>query len=274
VTRTSLDDAWWASLMMVIQRIPHAWKRDEVALRRFVEAVIWILRTGAPWRDLPETLGYWPSVYHRWRRWCVRGWCELIFEQLRPALPADGLVLADSTTCKAHRAAAGAAHSTAAAEALGKSRGGIGSKIHACTDGLGRILRLIDSPAQHADLRYARALMADIPATDAALDRGYVSVKLRVDLAAQGCTVHMPPKKGMLHPPPWNKTIYAHAIASRTCSLALKTRPGSRSAATKRGAVAWASLTWPPPSSTCASLSSVTQPSTTVALFASMSTCR
>jgi transposase len=74
MTRTSLNDAQWASLMLVIQRIPHAWKRDEAALRRFVEAVLWILRTGAPWRDLPETFGKWPSVYHRWRRWCVRGW--------------------------------------------------------------------------------------------------------------------------------------------------------------------------------------------------------
>ena len=86
-------------------------------------------------------------MYHRWRRWCLRGWCELIFEHLRPAVPADGLVLADSTTCKAHRAAAGAAHSTAQAEALGKSRGGIGAKIHACTDGHGRILRFDRQPS-------------------------------------------------------------------------------------------------------------------------------
>src|SRR3954454_23596772 len=117
MTRTSLDDAQWTSLI-------------EAALRRCIEAVLWILRTGAPWRDLPETLGHWPSVYHRWRRWCVRGWCNLIFEHLRPMVPADGLVLADSTTCKAHRSASGAAHSSAEAESLGRSRGGICSKIH------------------------------------------------------------------------------------------------------------------------------------------------
>ena len=48
MTRTSLDDAQWTSLMLVIQQIPHAWKRDEAAVRRFIEAVLWILRTGAP----------------------------------------------------------------------------------------------------------------------------------------------------------------------------------------------------------------------------------
>ncbi len=244
MTRTSLDDAQWASLMLVIQRIPNAWKRDEVALRRLIEAVLWILRTGAPWRDLPDTLGQWPSVYHRWRRWCVRSWCALIFEHLRPALPADGLVLADSTTCKAHRAAAGAAHSTSEAESLGKSRGGIGSKLHACTDGFGRILRLIDSPGHHSDLRYARALMADIPATDAALDRGYVSEKLRVDLAALGCTVHTPPKKGMLNPPPWDKAIYArrHHVENMFSRLKDSARIALRRDKTRRSWMGFAYL--------------------------------
>jgi hypothetical protein len=87
-----------------------------------------------------------------------------------------------------------------------------------CTDGLGRILRLIDSPGQPSGLRYARALIADIPATNAALDRGYISAKLHADLAAQGCTVHTPPKKGMLNPPPWDKAIYARRLMSRTSS--------------------------------------------------------
>ncbi len=187
MTRTSLDDAQWVSLMLVMQQIPLAWKRDGAALRRFVEAALWICRTGAPWRDLPQTLGQWSSVYHRWRRWCLRGWWELVFEALRPSLPAGGLLLLDSTTCKAQRAASGAAGSTAAAEALGRSRGGLCSKLHACADGAGRVLRLIASPGHHADLRYATALASDIPACDAALDRGYVSATLRADFAANGC---------------------------------------------------------------------------------------
>ncbi len=244
MTRTCLDDAQWMSLRLVIEQIPHAWKRDEVALRRFVEAVLWILRTGAPWRDLPDDLGHWPSVYHRFRRWSLRGWWELIFEHLRPALPADGLVLADSTTCKAHRSASGAAHSTAEAESLGRSRGGICSKIHASTDGLGRILRLIDSPGNHSDLRYAKPLMADIPAKDAALDRGYVSTKLRADLAAQGCTVHTPPKKGMLNPPPWDKAIYArrHHIENVFSRLKDQVRIALRRDKTRRSWMGFAYL--------------------------------
>jgi transposase len=209
MTRTSLDDARWASLMLAIQQVPRAWKRDEAALRRFVEAVLWLNRTGAPWRDLPSDLGHWPSIYHRFRRWCVRGWWDLLFEHLRPALPADGLILLDSTTCKARRAASGAAHSTAEAECLGRSRGGIGSKLHACADGAGRILRLIPSPGHHSDLRHAAALASAIPARNAALDRGDVSARLRAAFAADGCAVHSPPKRGMTNPPEWDRLLYA-----------------------------------------------------------------
>lgn len=219
--RVRLDDAQWVSLMLVVQQIPLAWKRDEGALRRFVEAALWIGRTGAPWRDLPEALGLWSSVYHRWRRWCLRGWWELIFEALRPGLPVDGLLLLDSTTCKAHRAASGAADSTPSAAALGRSRGGLCSKLHACADGAGRVLRLIASPGQHADLRYARALASGIPACDAALDRGYVSTALRAAFAAEGCTVHTPPKRGMVDPPAWDPKLYArrHRIENLFSSL-------------------------------------------------------
>lgn len=221
MTRTSLDDAQWASLMLVMQQIPRAWKRDERALRRFVEAALWIGRTGAPWRDLPDVLGCWASAYHRWRRWCVRGWWELVFEALRPNLPADGLLLLDSTTCKAHRTASGAARSTAAAEALGRSRGGLCSKLHVCADGAGRILRLIASPGQHSDLRHAAALASGIPACDAALDRGYVSAKLRATFAADGCAVHTPPKRGMVDPPAWNPALYArrHHVENLFCRM-------------------------------------------------------
>lgn len=48
MTRTWLDDAQWTSLRLTMQQIPRAWKRDEAALRRFIEAVLWIGRTGTP----------------------------------------------------------------------------------------------------------------------------------------------------------------------------------------------------------------------------------
>lgn len=209
MARSGLDDAQWASLLCCIHALPGVWKTDEPALRRDPEAAPWVGRTGAPWRDLPAALGRWASVYHRWRRWCLRGWWEAVFEHLRPPVPARGLVLVDSTTCKAHRSATGVARSSAEAECLGRSRGGLTSKLHACVDGEGRALRLTVSPGQHSDRRHARPLLADLPMRDAVFDRGYVSAELRCDLAAQGCTAHVPPKQGMVDPPAWDASLYA-----------------------------------------------------------------
>jgi transposase len=88
-----------------------------------------------------------------------------------------------------------------------------------------------------------RALMADIPATDAALDRGYVSARLRADLAAHGCTTHTPPKQGMLNPPPWNKTLYAqrHHIENLFARLKDKVRIALRRDKTRRS---WMGFTY------------------------------
>ena len=79
--------------------------------RLFVEAVLWVARTGSPWRDLPQEFGGWNSVYQRFARWSRSGVWQRVFEQL--ALEADfEEVFIDSTIVRAHQHAAGAAKKT------------------------------------------------------------------------------------------------------------------------------------------------------------------
>jgi len=74
--------------------------------RLFINAVLWIARTGAPWRDLPERFGPWNSVFQRFNRWCKRGvWERLLQAWQDPDL--ESLML-DSTVVRAHQHAAGA----------------------------------------------------------------------------------------------------------------------------------------------------------------------
>ena len=73
--------------------------------RRFVNAVIWIARTGAPWRDLPERFGEWNSVYQRFNRWSKSGvWARVLGTVRSPDLEA---LMLDSTIVRAHQHAAG-----------------------------------------------------------------------------------------------------------------------------------------------------------------------
>jgi len=61
--------------------------RSVVDNRLFLEAVLWIVRVGSPWRDLPEAFGHWNSVFHRFRRWAKAGVFDKVFTALSVAVP-------------------------------------------------------------------------------------------------------------------------------------------------------------------------------------------
>jgi len=75
--------------------------------RLFVNAILWIAKTGAPWRDLPERFGHWNSVWKRFDRWTAKGVWHRIFEELKD--PDLEWLILDSTVIRAHQHAAGAA---------------------------------------------------------------------------------------------------------------------------------------------------------------------
>ena len=86
--------------------------------RLFVDAVLWIGKTGAPWRDLPERFGKWNSAWRRFDRWARKGVWRELFERLRD--PDLEWLILDSTIIRAHPHAAGAKKKATGAE--GKSR--------------------------------------------------------------------------------------------------------------------------------------------------------
>ncbi len=73
--------------------------------RQFINAVLWIARTGAPWPDLPERFGNYDSVYQRFNRWAKKGRWQALFEALQD--PDLEWLMIDSTVVRAHVSAAG-----------------------------------------------------------------------------------------------------------------------------------------------------------------------
>jgi putative transposase len=110
--RYMLTDALWAVMEPRVEQAKRhkGGQRPQLPERAFFEALLYLARTGVPWRDLPAEFGRWDAVYNRFRRWVHSGALRRLFEALTadPALAEVRRVLADATVVRAHQHAAGA----------------------------------------------------------------------------------------------------------------------------------------------------------------------
>jgi putative transposase len=105
--RLVLSDAQWRRISRLIIGRPDQRGSTGRDNRMFVEGVLWIVRTGSPWRDLPEAFGGWNSVFRRFSRWSAKGVWRRIFEALSDDPDFEYLIV-DSTIVRAHQHASGA----------------------------------------------------------------------------------------------------------------------------------------------------------------------
>ena len=163
--RGELTDAVWARLWPLLPANGHRggqW-RDH---RQVVDGLLWRLRTGAPWRDIPERYGPWQTCYDRFVRWRRVGLWDRLLTHFQAQADAKAELVwevsVDSTVTRAHQHAAGARRRASKAdvkhgiqhpedEALGRSRGGVTTKVHLSCDGKGRPLSIVLTPGQRHD---------------------------------------------------------------------------------------------------------------------------
>jgi transposase len=113
VARHALTNDQWAILEPLLPpEKPAAAGRPGISNRRFMNAILWLYRTGAPWRDLPLEYNPWQTMATRFYRWQKNGTWHLIFATLREMADARGLIdwdmhCIDSTVIRAHQHAAG-----------------------------------------------------------------------------------------------------------------------------------------------------------------------
>jgi transposase len=101
--RHELTEAQWAKIAPLIRRYGRTAKLGD---RSFINAVITLLKTGTPWRDLPERYGNWKTIYNRFSNWAKAGHWERIFTSLQMKIDKTGS-LVDATIARAHQDAAG-----------------------------------------------------------------------------------------------------------------------------------------------------------------------
>jgi len=105
--RLVLSDQQWERICGLIIGRPDQRGSTGRDNRMFVEGVLWIVRTGSPWRDLPAAFGEWNSVFRRFSRWSAKGVWQRIFAALSDDPDFEYLIV-DSTIVRAHQHASGA----------------------------------------------------------------------------------------------------------------------------------------------------------------------
>ena len=113
--RHEIADADWDRLKDLLPGQPGQHGGVARDNRRFVNAVLWVAKTGAPWRDLPERFGPWNSAWRRFDRWAKSGVWARVMDALRD--PDLEWLILDSTVVRAHPCAAGSKKSGTAAAA-------------------------------------------------------------------------------------------------------------------------------------------------------------
>jgi transposase len=152
--RFDLTDAQWARLEPLLPVPTRSGRPSKWTKRQLIDGIRWRVRVGAPWRDVPECYGSWQAVYGLFRRWQRAGVWRRILTGLQVRADAAGLITwdvsVDSTIARAHQHAAGARSrpdqqneppggglaDEPADHALGRSRGGLTTKLHlSCEQG-------------------------------------------------------------------------------------------------------------------------------------------
>jgi transposase len=104
--RYELSDAQWERIAHLLPGKPGDRGRTGADNRLFVNAVLWVLRSGAWWQDLPERYGKWKTVHKRFTRWAKAGVWERVFDSLT-ADPDNQYLMLDTTLVRVHQQAAG-----------------------------------------------------------------------------------------------------------------------------------------------------------------------
>lgn len=186
-----LSDYWWSKIKKLF---PKNKSKGRPALnpRIALNAILWILKSGARWRDLPSRYGNWNSIYHIFRKWTEQGIFEKILQIVNQNAEKCKLLEIDSTFCKVHQSACSALKN----QSIGISRGGKTTKIHVLVNEKFQLVKVMLTGGQVHDSECALDLFSNINIAGKTIlaDRAYSSEKIRNYIENHGATVCIPDK--------------------------------------------------------------------------------
>jgi transposase len=168
--------------------------KNRSKIRTFLESISFIMRTGAQWRELPKCYGHFKTVHKRFLSWAKKDiWNSIIF-YFSQDCDVESIML-DGSVVRAHACASGYKKNSQEAQALGRSKGGFTTKIHALVDALGNPLRFILTPGQSSEIKQASKLIEGIQNRNVLGDKAYDCDSFIQQIELQNCVPIIPPKE-------------------------------------------------------------------------------
>ncbi|MBS0286451.1 MAG: IS5 family transposase [Proteobacteria bacterium] len=174
MARRMLADELWSKLKRILRqhRI-----YNKPFLRDMVEGMLYRMRVGCPWRDLPEEFGRWSTIFQKFNRWSAKNKLMMIFKMLvdEPDLEWEFI---DASIVKAHQHSSGAASNDE--QGIGKSVAGNTTKIHIAADAYGLPIDFIITGGEVHDCKNAIEFISKLPISEYLIaDKGYDNEALR-----------------------------------------------------------------------------------------------
>lgn len=212
-----ITDELWSDLSPVVEATKRhkCGQRPAVPERMFLEGLLYWARTGIPWRDVPSDFGDWSAMYNRFRRWVSTGRLRRLFETFtaNPVFGGVRRVLIDSTVIRAHMHASGArrrhkkigAARSAAEQGLGRSRGGLTTKVVLTASDEDTALAVEVVPGQMSDAPRLEPMLVKTLARvevidELAGDKGFDGDEQRVACIKRGVFANIPNRKNRKAP--------------------------------------------------------------------------
>ncbi|MCB1075773.1 MAG: IS5 family transposase [Simkania sp.] len=202
--RHDISDRTWSILQPLLPGRRGMWGGIAKDNRLFINAVFWVLRTGASWRDLPPDYGDWKNTHRRFCRWRDKN----IWENLLEALIIDPdyeWLMIDATHIKVHPHAAGAVGGN---QDMTRNKRGLNSKLHIAVDAHGMPLRPIVTEGTRADCKEASKLIQDIVAEYLLADKAYDTEEIIKKAEEQSMQIVIPPKRNRKSKRLYDKDLY------------------------------------------------------------------
>jgi transposase len=172
-----------------------------------LESILFVLTEGCGWRAIDRPQARWNSVYQYFRRWCQRGVLKKVLTQFGPEL-GPGWHFVDSTHVKVHADGSNPAGGQAL-QAMGRTKGGLNTKIHALVNARSQALVIALSGGNQADISLADELTECLPEGSTLIgDKAYDSSTLRQTAATKGIKTCIPARTNRTTTVPFSATVY------------------------------------------------------------------